>query len=238
MLTLIKRTTIFITLLLSLSACCTTRGPDPFETFNRASFAFNDHMDKAFLKPIAKAYIYTFPAPVRTGVSNFFDNLSEIPTVANDLLQANIFQALADGGRFLVNSTIGVFGIFDVAAKINLPPHYTDLGLTLAKWGIKESPYLLIPFFPPGTVRDTSALIVNFYAFTVYPYIHPFYDRWAILSVDFIRLRANALEYSGLIDIAAIDPYVFQRDAYMQYRKAQVEKTLAEKPFSIPNSQS
>lgn len=208
---------------------------DPFETFNRASFNFNQKFDQVVLTPAAKTYRYVLPQPVRTGVTNFYNNINEIPSVANDLLQFHFLQATNDAWRFFLNSTAGIFGIFDIASQIGLPAHYTDFGLTLARWGCTNSPYLVLPLLGPGTVRDQIGIPVDYYLLSPYGYIYPRTTRALIVTGYVISWRANALDFQNLIAEASFDPYVFQKNAYLQRRNYLIQQTLAQKPFEVMN---
>lgn len=214
-----------------------TTTSDPFAQWNRSAYQVNDLVDRVALKPVAQAYTYMFPQQVRTGVSNFYNNLDEVPTVANDLLQFSFLQALNDSWRLFINTTIGIGGIFDVASQAGLPAHYSDFGLTLAKWGYVNSPYFEVPLLGPGTLRDQIAFPINYYGLMVYPRINPYSTRAILVSGAVINLRANLLTYNNLMQQISIDPYVLRRDAYMQHRAYLVQQALAEKPFYIPNGE-
>ena len=135
----------------------TVNPADPYEPFNRVMYNFNDFIDRALLKPAAKLYNKIMPIPLRKGISNIFSNLDNIPTVANDVLQTNFYQAASDSWRFAINSTVGIAGFFDVAEDLGLERNFEDLGLTFAQWGWKTSNYLVLPFIGPSTVRDGLA---------------------------------------------------------------------------------
>ena len=143
---------------------------DPLEGFNRAMYTFNDKLDKYVLKPVAKGYHAVAPTPVRRSVANFFSNLHDPAVMLNNLLQGKPGQAASDLGRFMVNSTIGIFGLFDVSSKFGLPKHDEDFGQTLAVWGVGDGPYLVLPFFGPSNMRDAPALVVDW---ETYPLNHP-----------------------------------------------------------------
>lgn len=195
-----------------------TAPKDQYEKLNRTIFKFNETIDDAFIKPIAKTYNALMPTPLNTAIHNAFNNLSEIPTVINDLLQFNFYQATSDGWRFAVNTTIGIGGALDVAKKIDLTRHYEDVGLTLAKWGWADSNYFVIPFLGPSTIRDTICL-VPYYYMTVFPYIHPWWPkRYLLLGMRYIDIRAHLLRFERVYEEIAIDPYVFTRSAYLQHR--------------------
>lgn len=212
-------------LFFSSLACAAASDPqDPYETFNRHMYAMNKTLDKAIIKPVAKTYQKVLPKPLTKGITNFFDNLSMLPTVANDLLQANFHGALSDSWRFIFNSSIGIGGLFDVASHIGLPPHNENFGLTLAKWGYKQSSYLVLPLLGPSTIRDTIGIPVDYYAFSVYPYIQRVALRNSLLTLYYVNQRAQLLPFDNVIKQAALDPYVFERNAYLQFRRSQIAK--------------
>ena len=190
---------------------------DPFEPYNRAAFHFNDAFDHLILKPVAQGYLDVAPKPVTRGVSNFYSNLNMVPTVGNDVLQGNFYQATSDFWRFFINTTAGLLGTFDVASKMGLNPNSEDLGLTFARWGWTKSNYFIIPAMGPSTVRDAIGLYGNYYM-TVYPYINNIPLRNTLFGIGIINERANLLELQGVINQAALDPYVFRRNAYFQRR--------------------
>lgn len=196
---------------------------DPFEKLNRKIFAFNRIVDKIIIRPIAKVYDTIVPGFIQKRIGNFFRNLDEIPNVANDILQANPVQAMSDMWRFITNSTIGIGGLFDVASRLGLERNQNDLALTFAKWGAKEAPYIVLPFWGPATIRDTIGLFANYQFLSVWPWIHPDKDRYILLGTDFIDLRSDLLSGDKVID-QAFDPYVFVRDAYLQHRTHMLNK--------------
>jgi phospholipid-binding lipoprotein MlaA len=197
---------------------------DPYENFNRHAYKLNDTLDRAILKPVAKVYKTILPWPVTKGISNFFGNLNDIPTTANDLLQAKFYQATSDAWRIVINSTVGLGGLVDVASKIGLEKHHEDLGLTFAHWGHRSSNYFVIPLFGPSTVRDTIARPINFFYLTVYPYINDTSFRNQLWLGSVVSDRADALAFDKVIKEASFDPYIFQRNAYLEYRRAQMTK--------------
>jgi len=205
--------------MLFLSGCVTV-GPnldDPYEKINRKIYSFNSVFDKYILKPPAKLYAFAVPAPVRAGVNNVYNNINMFPTVANDLLQAEFQQAILDTWRFIINSSMGIAGIFDVASLCQLPLHENDLGITFAKWGDKHSPYIIIPFLGPSTIRDGFGLMFDYTFFTPYPYIHEDYIIESVLALRYIDLRSRMFDTDKLISQAP-DPYAFMREAYLQHR--------------------
>ncbi len=208
-----------LTTSLMLSACAHkgTNSIDPYEPMNRKVHKFNMALDSIALKPAAKLYKTVLPGKIRLGVNNFFNNIIMIPTAANDVLQGDWRYAIKDSWRFLINSTLGVAGFFDVANKaFSLPPHYNDLGLTFAKWGDKKSPYIVLPFLGPSTIRDGMALPFD-YLLTPYPYVPGAATLTAIAAVRYVDLRSQLLESDRYLD-EALDKYSFIRDAYLQHR--------------------
>ena len=210
--------------LLSLTlfaGCASTNNPrDPLEPINRAVYQFNDALDKVVMKPVATVYREVLPNVVRTGVTNFFNNLYDILTALNNLLQGKIADAVSDVGRLAVNTTVGVAGLIDVATEIGLERHKEDFGQTLGRWGIGDGPYLQIPFLGPSSVRDA---IGAFGDYKVDPIRWIWRDhvaaRNSLWGLYFVNLRASLLDSTKILDEAALDPYEFQRDAYLQRRR-------------------
>ncbi|CAM4437735.1 MAG: Intermembrane phospholipid transport system lipoprotein MlaA [Legionella sp.] len=204
---------------LALAGCVSkgTNPADPYEPFNRKVYKFNSALDKVVLKPSAKVYRAVLPAFVRKGVNNFYSNLDLIPTVGNDLLQAEGKWAIRDTWRFLINSTLGVGGILDVAKEFSLQPHSNDLGLTLAKWGDKNSPYLVLPFLGPSTIRDGAGWLFQFALYSPYVYINEDAVVYSLLALRYVDLRSQLLATDRIMD-EALDKYAFMRDAYLQHR--------------------
>ena len=188
---------------------------DPWEGFNRAMFAFNETLDKYFLKPVAQGYDYITPAPVRTGIGNFFNNIGEIPTVANDLLQGKFKQAGMDSTRFLVNTTVGIAGLMDIGSRIGLDRHDEDFGQTLGYWGMGSGPYLMLPLLGPSTIRDSAGLVPDYFI-SPYNNIEDDSVRYGLRGLQIVDIRASLLEAEKLI---AGDRYSFFREAYLQRRE-------------------
>ncbi|MGR9116688.1 MAG: MlaA family lipoprotein [Gammaproteobacteria bacterium] len=184
---------------------------DPYEGFNRSMYGFNMGVDKYLLKPVADSYQFITPDFMQTGVTNFFNNLKGINVVLNDLLQGKFKQSASDTGRFLTNSTIGVLGLFDVATDLGLEANVEDFGQTLAVWGVDQGPYLVLPILGPTTVRDGPAIIVDKAA-------NPGTYVPGTGIIEGINERANADGALKFIDEAALDPYVFTRESFLQYR--------------------
>lgn len=194
---------------------------DPYEPVNREIYKFNKAFDATFIRPPATFYNYAVYPPVKMGISNFFSNLQLIPTAANDVLQGEFLQAYKDCWRFFINSTFGVGGIADPARTMGLPPHSTDLGITLAKWGDKNSPYMMLPIFGPSTFRDTAGWLFDTSVFTVYPYIGAELA-YSLAGLRVVQLRADLLKNDDILK-EALDEYQFIRDAYLQNRRYQIE---------------
>lgn len=217
---------VLIIFIITMVGCSTSTPPnpqDPYESYNRAMFAFNRVADKYAIRPIAKTYDFILPDPVKTGIGNVFSNLGQIPDIGNDLLQLKIGWAIADIWRFAINSTVGLGGLIDVATPFGLKKRHQDLGMTFAKWGAHDSPYFVIPILGPATVRDSVGLFANYELMTVYPHIKPYPVRWGLVSLYFIHTRHEFLKADHLID-EAIDPYVFVRDAFLQRREYLIDK--------------
>lgn len=222
-----SNTTIKIALALSMAAslggCATTANnpQDPLEGFNRAVFKFNDGLDKVALKPAAKAYKAVLPSFVQTGVSNFFGNISDLWTGFNQVLQGKGSEGANDFTRVVINSTVGVVGLFDVASKTGLPKHQEDFGQTLGKWGVAPGPYIMLPLFGPSTMRDTVALPVDWEG-DLWSYKDPTDVRNIGTVIRVIDKRAQLLDSSNLLEEASLDRYQFLRDGYLQQRRSKV----------------
>lgn len=188
---------------------------DPFERVNREVFALNDAFDRAIAKPVAQGYSAVVPKPMRECVGNFFYNVGEVGNIVNATLQLKPADLTADVGRLLINSTFGLVGCFDVATKMGIERNRTYFGLTLARWGVPAGPYVVLPFLGPDTVRDTFGEVGDYFTDPV-TFIKPNKDSWFVYTARFIDRRAQYLDASNLIDNAALDPYAFTRDAYLQ----------------------
>lgn len=210
---------------LILQGCATVEGPtdpeDPFESFNRAIYSFNDTLDKAVLKPVAQGYNAALPDPVNKGVSNFFSNIDDVVVVFNDLLQLKIGQAASDTARLLINTTIGILGLIDVASAMDLPKHDEDLGQSFGYWGIGTGPYLVLPFLGPSDIRDTVGLVGDAYVDPLNE-ITPDGTRTGLVLLEGVDTRAGLLGASKVLKEAALDEYLFVRDAYLQRRQSLV----------------
>ena len=192
--------------------------PDPFERANRDFYAINDTLDKAILVPVAETYADYTPRPVRTSVTNFFDNISYLNVILNTFLQGKLTQGAQDTARFVFNSTFGIGGLRDIATGMGLPKHDEDFGQTLAVWGFKSGPYLYIPLIKgPSTVRDTPDMATST-LLNPLTYVSSVI-MWPVSALNLINKRANLLDDTTIRDQAAVDPYSFTREAYLQRRE-------------------
>ena len=210
---------------LLLTGACATTGPhdpsDPWEGLNRKTYAFNQKLDEAVLKPAAHGYVKVTTPFIRARVSNFFGNLADIGTSLNDVLQGKLPYAINDAGRIIVNTTFGVAGFWDVASDLGVDKRDEDFGQTLGWWGVPSGPYFVIPFLGPSTARDAPARIVD---------PEWFYSRaidnntlaWSLWGLDVVQTRAQLLKATNVLEQAALDPYLFTRDAWLQRRRNQV----------------
>jgi len=213
-----------LALLVSTAGCASTAGlrepEDPWEDLNRVTFRFNKTIDDALLKPAAELYQRLTPEPVDRAVTNVFGNASEVVVILNDVFQLKVEQAIADLGRLVMNTTFGLLGIFDVATFHGLEKHDEDFGQTLGYWGLGQGPYLMLPFLGPSTIRDTVGRGADW---AVSPLsTDDVALRNTLLGVKAIDGRADLLSVTRIAETAALDEYVFVRDAYLQRRRYQV----------------
>jgi phospholipid-binding lipoprotein MlaA len=207
-----------------ITAGCATTGNDPrdpWEGLNRKTFAFNDALDRAILKPAAQGYEKVTPAFVREGVNDFFGNLDDVGTSLNNFLQGKWREGASDAGRVVVNTVFGVFGLWDVATPLGLEKHDEDFGQTLGWWGVPAGPYFVIPLLGPSSARDAPAKLVDPQWY--WPRLID-NDRvyWSVWTFDKVRQRANLLKAESIVEQAALDRYTFIRDAWIQRRRNQV----------------
>jgi phospholipid-binding lipoprotein MlaA len=203
-----------------VSGCATGPNPrDPYESLNRKVYSFNEGVDKAVLKPVARGYVAVVPRLARRGVTNFFNNLGVVVTTFNDVLQAKGTKVPVDFARFTTNVVFGLGGVIDVASELRIENRNEDFGQTLGYWGLRSGPYLVLPFFGPSTVRDGSGLAVDF---LFSPFVYVEQDEivlsWSLFALDVIDTRANLLGAESFLEEAALDRYSFLRDTYLQRR--------------------
>ena len=238
-------------LITALAGCTTSQSAgsaapdyDPMESVNRRIYRANDLADRKIAKPVTEAYVSYTPRPIRETVSNFFDNVAYPSVILNDVLQGKVTQGLEDLGRFVVNSTFGFLGIWDMATPLGLEAHDEDFGQTLGVWGMDESTYLMLPFIGPSTVRDAPNLgvtvVTNILFYVPNPYAIP------VALLGFIDYRAGVDEAVTFRNETAIEPYLFTREAYRQHRRFLIydgnppvdENLLFDDPFDDSRSTS
>ncbi|PPK70697.1 phospholipid-binding lipoprotein MlaA [Methylobacter tundripaludum] len=206
---------------IALGGCATTEvvdqptvanKTDPYENFNRKMFVFNDHVDNYVAEPISNAYKWITPQFMQTGVFNFFNNLKNVNVVINDVLQAKFSQSAEDTGRLAINTTVGLGGLFDVAKHVGLEQNEEDFDQTLAVWGVPQGSYLVLPFLGPSTSRGIPGAVFDTAA-------NPSsYVGLPVQLVSMLNARASAEGALKFIDEAALDPYVFTRESFLQWR--------------------
>lgn len=208
--------------LVGLGGCATTGGSakDPLEGYNRAMFGFNDGLDKAIIKPLASGYKTVVPAFARTGVSNFFANLGDLWIGINNILQGKLGAGVSDFGRFALNTTVGVLGVFDVASNAGLEKHNEDFGQTLGRWGVGSGAYVVLPVLGPSSVRDGLSRFTLDWRGDPLRYVNNIPTRNELMGVRVVDGRANLLDVSRLAEEAALDHYAYIRDAFLQRRRS------------------
>lgn len=190
-----------------LSGCATGPNPrDPYEGFNRKVFRFNERLDKAVLKPVAKGYEKVVPQFARSGATHFFNNLGMVVTTFNDAIQLKGEKVPVDIARFATNLTFGIFGLIDVATELGIENRYEDFGQSLGYWGVGSGPYIVLPFFGPSTVRDAPGMAVDF---VVSPYYYSWEDKagvqWGLGAVNIVNTRANLLRAEKFLDETGVE---------------------------------
>lgn len=204
---------------LLLGGCATASNPrDPLEAMNRGVYKFNDRVDKAVLRPTARAYRAVVPQFVRQSVNNAFANVNDLSVGLNNALQGKFTTAYSDFGRVMINSTLGVLGLFDVASEAGIEKHQEDFGQTLGWWGVRDGPFLMLPILGPSTARDTAGLAVD-YVTNPLTYVDPSRAQNQITVTRIVSGRAALLDASKVLDTVALDQYQFVRDAYLQRRR-------------------
>lgn len=214
----LKKTVAIALTAVALGGCATSGNQkDPIEGVNRAMFAFNEGLDTVIIKPVAQGYDAVMPSPVRTGVTNFFGNIADLFIGVNNLLQGKPADAASDIGRVLVNSTIGILGLIDVASDMGMEKHEEDFGQTFGRWGVGDGAYVVVPVFGPRTVRDTAGLVFDVAADPV-GHVDHVPTRNSLLALRIVDTRADLLPADKVIEEAALDKYSYVRDGYLQRR--------------------
>lgn len=237
--TMMKRSLLWVGLLALalLQGCATGPNPrDPFEPFNRGVTRFNDGLDEAIVKPVAQAYQDVVPSPVRTGINNFFGNLSDVWSMVNSVLQLKPQAATESLMRVSINTLMGMGGVLDWATEMGLQRHREDFGKTLGRWGVDTGPYLVLPVLGPSTVRDTAALVVDAKGDLVMQ-VDNVPSRNSLYVLRAVDLRASLLRAGEVLDQAALDKYSFTRDAYLQRRGVVLDSNGdAEERYDLPET--
>lgn len=206
-----------------LSGCASTKTSnkdDPWESWNRGTYKFNKVLDKYLAKPLTQGYKAITPDFVETGVSNLFSNLNDVPTMINNLLQGKVVDSFSDLGRFVINSTLGIAGLWDPASSMGLDKNDEDFGQTLGAWGLDAGPYLMLPLLGPSSVRDIAAYPVNSQTDLLNQIDH-IRTRNQLKLLELIDKRSALLQYEDLLE-DAIDEYAFIRDTWLQNRRYKV----------------
>jgi phospholipid-binding lipoprotein MlaA len=210
--------------LLALQGCASvaTSDPrDPWEGMNRKVYRFNERVDEAVVRPVAQAYVDVLPSFVRTGVRNFMGNLGDVWSTVNAGLQLKGQAAVEGFMRVAINTTFGLYGVLDIASEAGLPKRKEDLGQTLGHWGVKPGPYMVLPLLGPSTLRDTAALPVDMQA-SPSQYFSDSDSRIGVTALRAVDTRAGLLQAGEALKAAALDPYSFVRDAWLQKRQYDV----------------
>jgi phospholipid-binding lipoprotein MlaA len=202
--------------------CASTAPEDPFESYNRVMFRVNDGIDRAVLSPAARAYATVTPLPVRGWVGNAFGNFSDPWISFNNLLQGKPADAISDLMRFLVNSTLGIGGLLDIATEAGLPKHDEDFGQTLAVWGVPDGPYVVVPFFGPRTLRDAIVMPLDLTADDSWAVTPRITTRNILSALQLVNERARLLGLERALEEATLDKYRYTRDFYLQQRRYKV----------------
>jgi phospholipid-binding lipoprotein MlaA len=236
------RAALGVVCVLTVSACVTLppnsqRSPqDPWESWNRGVYKVNDKLDRAIAKPVARTYVRIVPHPIRTGVSNFFENLDTPTVMINDALQGKFLAAANDLGRFLFNSTIGLGGILDPATSAGMNKNNEDFGQTLGHWGVHPGPFVELPLLGPSDLRDAPARVVDTYT-NPRQYVKNNWVKYGLWLPALINTRAALLPLDDTLQ-HVYDPYAFVRDAYLQRRAYLVsDGKVSEEPLVDPGAE-
>jgi len=194
---------------------------DPLEPLNRGIYQVNEALDEIIIDPVSRLYKAILPEPVDKGITNAFGNIRDVVVIANDILQFKFAQALSDIGRVVVNSTLGLGGLIDVATRMELEKHNEDFGQTLGYWGFGDGPYLVLPLLGPSSLRDGIGLLADTFVDPLF-YIQDISIRNSLLGLKYVDIRSDLLSTGRIVEEAALDEYTFTRDAYLQRRNSQV----------------
>lgn len=216
------RATAVVSVLLLTAGCASAPGrtqvDDRWEGLNRSVYKFNDTLDRAALKPVAKGYRAITPSWFRAGVGNFFANLAYPTTIVNEFLQGKTTLGVRDTGRFLLNTTLGIGGLFDVATPVGLQANDEDFGQTLAVWGVRSGPYLMLPLVGPSSLRDAPSRAFDYFTAPLSYAEIPWETEWGLRALDIVHSRSELLPLDATLQ-RTYDPYVFIRDAWIQQRE-------------------
>ncbi len=194
---------------------------DPLETLNRQTFAFNSVLDEAIFIPLAKGYRFVTPKPVRESVTNFYQNLREPTNAVNNVLQGKVEDGILSLFRLMINSTVGVAGLFDVASKVDIEPKREDFGQTMGVWGIPSGPYLVLPILGPSDIRDAVGLVPEYFT-DPNTYTKKDWIKWPVWGVQFVNARERLLPFTDMLSMT-VDPYVAARDAFLSQRQSAIQ---------------
>jgi phospholipid-binding lipoprotein MlaA len=207
-----------------LAGCASTgeRDPrDPFEPLNRGIYRFNDTVDQAIARPVARGYVRAVPAEIRDRVRNFFGNIGDVFIGVNNFLQGKFEDGVSDWARVAFNSTVGLLGIHDIATDMGYEKHNEDFGQTFGRWGARPGPYLVLPILGSSTVRDGIGTGIDLYTDPLTE-VRPYHLEYGLVGLRLTQTRADLLDASRILEEAALDKYIFQRDAYLQRRRSLV----------------
>ncbi len=210
-----------------LTACAHNHPQDPLEPINRVTFKFNQAVDDVLVTPVVRVYRAIVPWPLRQGVSNFFNNIDDVATSANYLLQGNPKKSLTAVMRVVVNSTLGIGGLFNLATDMGLDAPHQDLGMTFAKWGDKESAYIVLPFFGPSSIRDAAGFTFDYALLSPYAYLPSRTLQYSLYGGLYLDTRSEFFDAQDISKKASLDRYAFERDAFLQHRRARMNPDAA-----------
>jgi phospholipid-binding lipoprotein MlaA len=235
-----QKTILIIGLLLGVIGCASKKNPDPYENYNRIVFKFNAYANYYMLAPLSRGYNRVVPSKVQDAFGNFFYNTNELSRIVNDGLQGKWAYMGNDSIRFIINTTIGLGGLFDFASDMGFKRHYQSFGITLAQWGYSHSPYFILPIYGPVTVRGGIGLVPDYFMnpFNIDFYFNP--DpivpeplSWGLAGVYGVNTYAKAYKKREKLTAFAIDPYIAVRSGYLQYIKNQIKINNKDKPFGF-----